>query len=68
MSTALPSGSWILLSGCSRGLGLTLARQVLTEGGQVAGLSSKTHANLQELQHQHGPRGPGDVLAAGALF
>jgi 3-oxoacyl-[acyl-carrier protein] reductase len=56
MSTALPSGSWILLSGCSRGLGLTLARQVLTDGGQVAGLSSKTHANLQELQHQHGPR------------
>ncbi len=56
MSSAMPTGSWTLLSGCSRGLGLALARQLLADGGQVAGLSSKPHADLEELQATYGPR------------
>lgn len=54
-----PSNSiepWVILTGCSRGLGLAMAHQLIADGWQVAGFSSKHNADLQALKTLHGER------------
>lgn len=48
--------SWLLLSGCSRGLGLALSRSLLQQGWHIAGLSSKEHPDLEQLTTDHAGR------------
>ncbi len=44
---------WLLLSGCSRGLGLALSRSLLRQGWHIAGLSSRAHPDLEQLTSTH---------------
>ena len=48
--------SWIFLSGCSRGLGLELARSALATGYGVAACSKSTNAELEALSRTYGTR------------
>lgn len=41
---------WVIVSGCSRGLGYALTRRLLEQGWRVAGLSSQHHVDIETLE------------------
>lgn len=44
------AGPWVIVSGCSRGLGFALTRHLLERGWLVAGLSSQHHGDIEALE------------------
>lgn len=54
MSISSACKPWVILTGCSRGLGLAIASQLLADGWQVAGFSTGHNADLKDLQTIYG--------------